>query len=233
MTARTVAACTMPETGDLAPALTLAAVRARAPVAGRPPKAADAMFATAVDRADRAQVMGGAPGLSLEVAHIRNRYTLLCGCVAFSPTSLGNELCVWVMLIACHGVGHSGTEQGLDGGQQRDCEGRLDEVREGVEGEALWEVRRGEARRYGIRPKVAPDGLDPRVHAQGAVNQEQSCRPSRHGHDLRRQGLGPCRGVELHEGKAGESQGQGGTVHSGDVAAKVHELRGEISTQRT
>ena len=46
ITARTVTAWTTPETGDLAPALMLAAVRARAPVAGRPPKAADARFAT-------------------------------------------------------------------------------------------------------------------------------------------------------------------------------------------
>jgi hypothetical protein len=45
MTARMVAAWTIPATGLRPPARTLAAVRASAPVAGRPPKAADAMLA--------------------------------------------------------------------------------------------------------------------------------------------------------------------------------------------
>ena len=46
LTVSTVAACTSPATGERPPDRMLAAVRASAPVAGRPPTDADAMLAT-------------------------------------------------------------------------------------------------------------------------------------------------------------------------------------------
>ncbi len=58
MTAPTTAACTRPDTGERPPARMLAAVRARAPVAGRQPKAAQAMLATPWGRGRSACVRG-------------------------------------------------------------------------------------------------------------------------------------------------------------------------------
>ncbi len=132
---------------------------------------------------------------------------------------LGHQLGVRVVLIFNHAVGHHGTEQRLDGGQQRDGKGGLNQKTQRIEVH-FRPVRHRQFARNGVRTEPAAEGFD----ADGRRQQQHHGRTRQDCGQRRRKPAGPGGRPQLDQRERRGRQGRRRPVDVLEVTEKESEL---------